>query len=295
MEFRWFRDNEPIEGADKATYQITDADRGHLISVGVLQTVNDPDANNVLIIMAVGEVPEAGTIQLVLDAGNGTPEFGEPKLEEQEKAILEIAEASGIEDAETRQLEGEDAELRVVIANADKTVSEEDKKRVQAALKDKADNAKDLLYLDIAVYVKVGETETQVTDLGKHPLTLTVTAPERFKAPDNVIRTFHIVRVHDDKAAILTSSGQLQIPFSSALFSTYGLGASDEAVPTVTPTIAPTPTPTPAPTAAPTATPKPTSVKTGDDSNMPLWIGLLIALAAGMIAFNVSRRKKRKN
>ena len=36
------------------------------------------------------------------------------------------------------------------------------------------------------------------------------------------------------------------------------------------------------------------SVKTGDDSNMPLWITLLVLLILGMIGFNVYRIRKNK-
>ena len=101
--------------------------------------------------------------------------------------------------------------------------------------------------------------------------------------------THEFPAVYDNSAEILASSRKMTIPFSSGLFSTYGLGQTDEAVPTATPTATPSATPT----TAPTATPKPTSVKTSDDSNMPLWIGMLCALVIGFIGFNVYRRKKR--
>ena len=230
---------------------------------------------------------EVGTISAALEAGEGVPSLTMDELQAEE--LLKIA-LTGVKEAEERQQEGEDILLTVRITNIDQTVSEADKKLVQDTLKKKAADARDLLYLDISVYLKIGEDEEiRLTNLGSLTIGLTLTVPDGYKAPENVIRTYHLVRVHDNSAEILASSRKMTIPFSSGLFSTYGLGQTDEAVPTATPTATPSATPT----TAPTATPKPTSVKTSDDSNMPLWIGMLCALVIGFIGFNVYRRKKR--
>ena len=215
---------------------------------------------------------DVGTIRAYLDSGEETPAM---KLEKvPEETILKLA---GTEIA-SRQDNGEDLEMIVRIRNIDKTVSAGDKALVTQALTTKAKNAKADQYLDISVFLKIGkDAEIRLTDLGDTPVKLTLTVPEANRAKNGEKRTFYMVRVHQGKAEILTSGAGPELTFTSGLFSTYGLGESDEAIPTATPTVRPT-----------------TSPRTADDSQMALWIAVFALLLVGLIAFNIFRRRSGK-
>ena len=157
-------------------------------------------------------------------------------------------------------------------------ITTEDKALVMQALTTKAKNAKADQYLDISVFLKIGkDAEIRLTDLGDTPVKLTLTVPEANRAKNGEKRTFYMVRVHQGKAEILTSGDGPELTFTSGLFSTYGLGESDEVIPTATPTVKPT-----------------TSPRTADDSQMALWIAVFALLLVGLIAFNIFRRRSGK-
>jgi hypothetical protein len=215
---------------------------------------------------------DVGTIRAYLDSGEETPAM---KLEKvPEETILKLAGA----EIASRQDNGEDLEMIVRIRNIDKTVSAGDKALVTQALTTKAKNAKADQYLDISVFLKIGkDAEIRLTDLGDTPVKLTLTVPEANRAKNGEKRTFYMVRVHQGKAEILTSGAGPELTFTSGLFSTYGLGESDEVIPTATPTVKPT-----------------TSPRTADDSQMALWIAVFALLLVGLIAFNIFRRRSGK-
>ena len=215
---------------------------------------------------------DVGTIRAYLDSGEETPAM---KLEKvPEETILKLAGA----EIASRQDNGEDLEMIVRIRNIDKTVSAGDKALVMQALTTKAKNAKADQYLDISVFLKIGkDAEIRLTDLRDTPVKLTLTVPEANRAKNGEKRTFYMVRVHQGKAEILTSGAGPELTFTSGLFSTYGLGESDEVIPTATPTVKPT-----------------TSPRTADDSQMALWIAVFALLLVGLIAFNIFRRRSGK-
>ncbi len=61
-----------------------------------------------------------------------------------------------------------------------------------------------------------------------------------------------------------------------------------------TPEVTPTPTPTAKPTVTPTATPNSSSPKTGDESNINMWIAIFAASACALTGSLVYRKKKQK-
>lgn len=204
-----------------------------------------------------------GRISTKLILGNNVPKITLKDLTDAE--ILKIAGPK----AAALQKEGAAVTLIIEINNIDSMVSNTDKQLVKAALQKKDKDAAAFLYLDISVYVAVGGADpVKLTDLNGQNLTLTLTIPEKNQnKQSNVTRTFYVVRVHGSKADILAEGTSTSQTFKSSLFSTYAAASSDK---------------------------KNSSVKTSDESNLGLWIGLLALLIIGAVAFNVVRRKKSK-
>jgi len=173
---------------------------------------------------------DAARIDMITD-GDAKDLFTVTKPDDE--TILSIIEEE-IQDVAVKRQEGKGVLLKVTITNKDDTVGAEEKKQILDKLSENAANASVLQYYDITVHAVIMDPEWEnelesvpVTDLGEqNALTITLNVPNKFKADMKTERTFHIIRVHEG-ISILYSSTDVKLPFSSHLFSTYALGATD--------------------------------------------------------------------
>ena len=212
--------------------------------------------------LVIRAVWKEGIISTELILGNGVPVISLKDLTDEE--VLKIAGP----EAAALQKEGAAVTLIIEINDINGTVPAEDKKLVADVLKKKDAEASVLQYLDISVYLVVGGGErVKLTDLNGQDLTLTLVVPEKDRNTKKTItRTFYIVRVHEKKADILSTSTANTQTFRSSLFSTYAVARSD----------------------------KENGAKTSDESHLGLWISLMALLVAGFVIFNITRRRKNR-
>ncbi|MDE7281765.1 MAG: hypothetical protein K2N36_08520 [Ruminiclostridium sp.] len=113
------------------------------------------------------------------------------------------------------------------IDNADKTVSDEEKKAIEDYLAAVQNGSCELgMYINIDLFKTVNGEKTVVTDTNK-PIRITVSVPDALLKDG---RVFGLVRVHDGKAEFLKDldTDPKTITVESDKFSTYAIVYSDE-------------------------------------------------------------------
>ncbi|HIT89825.1 MAG TPA: LPXTG cell wall anchor domain-containing protein [Candidatus Merdenecus merdavium] len=139
-------------------------------------------------------------------------------------------------------------------------------------------------FLNINFAYHENEEETKVSDLYA-PVELLITLPEAYiNQETGMVREFSVVRIHDGKAEVLKDLDQngKTVTISTDKFSTYALMYKDT-VKTTSGNLNPTTNGTG------TQVSTLTSVKTGDQAPILLYIGLLLTGASVIVMF----RKKR--
>lgn len=137
---------------------------------------------------------------------------------------------SMLTDTEKAAVQGGDKlTLTLDVRNVGHLAPDVDQILVENAARGEADNAVVGLYLNIILQKKIGNgSPVNVTDTHGSKISAVITVPDDLKNTDSTItRTFYIIRIHDNVAAILASTTADVIPFESDLFSTYALAYSD--------------------------------------------------------------------
>ena len=127
------------------------------------------------------------------------------------------------------------------------------------------------VYLEITLWVRSGnEAPRQITDTNGKPVTLKIEVPAKIRnAPDGYSRSFSLLTVHNGEAKVVASGSGSSFTQSLTEFSPYAVSYWD------------------------TELPRGASPRTGDNSNLALWLALAAISAAGCIAL-VVKSKKRK-
>ena len=199
---------------------------------------------------------------------------------------------------------GEHVLIYVELFEEDKATADATEKELLAK-KFKEIGAEDIRWFDISVWKKIGnDAAEQVHDI-KTAIEMTIEVPaEHQNAEEGYTRTFYFGRAHDGEAEVIAETNEIKVKFSSDKFSTYALGfkdaenkkeeaeteeegkgesaADDETGPLngETGTL----------TETSNLISGDTNPKTGDESNIPMWIGF--ALAAAVLALAVRRQYK---
>ena len=132
-----------------------------------------------------------------------------------------------LSDEEKDQLNDGNVSIDLNINNADKTVSDEEKKAVEDYLAAMQNGSYEIgLYINIDLFKTVNGEKTAVTDTND-PIRITVSVPETLLKDG---RVFGLVRVHDGKAEFLKDldTDPETITIESDKFSTYAVVYSDE-------------------------------------------------------------------
>jgi hypothetical protein len=129
---------------------------------------------------------------------------------------------------QTAALENGESIVLIIRVEPKDNPSSEEQTLIRNALAEK--NAKPLQYMDISVYLQVGDNEpVPITSKLNAKIKLILSVSKDNQAPDKAKRTYYIARIHDSKAKVITNgTTENNVPFESDLFSTYALGASDE-------------------------------------------------------------------
>ena len=211
----------------------------------------------------------------------------------------EVRNAVLTEDDKKAIAEGKDVSIWVEVKDQSTTVSDSDKTTIDKALT--SDDWKVGTYLDICLWKTIeGTTSTTVSEIANGSLQISFTIPEDLQKSG---RTYQIVRIHNGVADILdaTVDENYELTFATDRFSTYALAYtdSDSAAKNVTTTnnkINTTPSSTTQTTTTSSTTTTPSqagtaSPKTGDTSNMALYLVILMLGVAGIVVV-VFRRKR---
>ena len=132
-----------------------------------------------------------------------------------------------LSDEEKDQLNDGNVSIDLNINNADKTVSDEEKKAVEDYLAAMQNGSYEIgLYINIDLFKTVNGEKTAVTDTND-PIRITVSVPKTLLKDG---RVFGLVRVHDGKAEFLKDldTDPETITIESDKFSTYAVVYSDE-------------------------------------------------------------------
>jgi cellobiose-specific phosphotransferase system component IIB len=179
----------------------------------------------------------------------------------EEKALIETGATSSIQ-------------LSVAAVDA-ATLSPQVKHQMQQAAGDKLEIG---VFLQIDLTKMVGDKITEVARTNA-PIRVTITIPEALRGK----AAYSVLRLHDGVVTVLKDldNDPNTVTFETDAFSDYAL-AYQEAAAT---------TPTPAPTVKPSASNTP---KTGDSLWLPVLLGAMLTLAAGITLWAVRRPKHSK-
>ena len=187
---------------------------------------------------------------------------------------------------------GKDLSVWVEMKDQTSTVSDTDKTAVTAKL---PTNYVIGSYLDINLWKQVeGSTASKVTETANGKVKIAFTIPTGLQKSG---RIYKLIRLHDSEAAVLdtTVDANYALTFETDRFSTYALvyadAASEEETTTTTSTTTTTTDTTATSSTAATDTVA-TSPKTGDTTNMALYLVMLMIGATGIAG--VAFRRKRQ-
>ena len=154
------------------------------------------------------------------------------------------------------------------------------------------------MYLDINLFKKVGNNDATKVSETNGKIKASIVIPKKLRKSG---RTFEIIRVHNGKAATITGTYTKKthvFTFETDKFSTYAIAYKDAASSTdsettdssSTATTTSTTTTTTASTGSIATTA--TAPKTGDGSDMRVWLMFVIVSFAGLGVYAVSRKKR---
>lgn len=172
------------------------------------------------------------TTMVVKEPGDMDSSFEQDKDAAATEVDMDAVNDAVLTDADREAIDnGKDVAVKVNVANADKTVSQDEKDAIDKALKEKADKNAEIKvgqYLDITIEKTVDGNKDEVSQTNK-AIQFKVTIPESFKnVGEDVTRTYYIVRLHNGKAEIIDSEvADGVITFESDQFSKYAIGYAD--------------------------------------------------------------------
>ena len=207
-----------------------------------------------------------------------------PKTEIEADFTVEAAEALLDADEINAVKGGKNALVYLLLSEADRTVTAEEKQKIETLAASIAKDVNIGLYLDLALYKKVGdEAPSKITQTGNQTVTIDITLPESLKSKTaDVERTYYIIYVHDGVAKQITPQYKDGVlTFEASEFSVYTIAYKDtmkssggEATPTPAPGGETTPTPAPGgevtPTPAPGGEVTPTPAPGGETTPTPV-------------------------
>ena len=235
----------------------------------------------------------SGKVTITTDKQTGNFEAGGLKntADELKNSVLTDADKKAVE-------AGKNVSVWVEMKDQTSTVSDSDKK----AVADKLPTSYSVgTYLDINLWKQItGDEPSEITETESGNVKIGFTIPENLQKSG---RTYKIIRIHDGQATILdaTVDENYELTFETDRFSTYALVYTDSAAATGSDAKAGTTNASDtkanatagsdakASTAASTTTASP---KTGDASNVALYLVILVAGIAGCAGVAFKRRKE---
>ena len=195
--------------------------------------------------------------------------------------------ASNLQDIAPLLAAGEDLTKNIKIwlecTKIDETkVPEQDRKVLIAAVDELG--ATVYMWIDLSLFMQVESRKIKQISETPVDISFSIRIPDELKKEG---RTFYLIRVHNgEKKVLATTTGDV-LEGKTNLFSTYLIAYKDTPTPSSTPTTEPTATPSP----TPRPTPKPVP-KTGDNGNPALWLGIMAAGMAFLVAMIMTDRKR---
>ena len=196
-----------------------------------------------------------------------TDSSGNAAAVEIETPIQDLMDAVPLTQEELQQVAlGEDVKFWMVSVDGSSAISAEDK-----TLVDKARSGDIVgMYLDIDLFKQIGDNNpVQVTSLDeKIAVTLDVPA-SLINSNNKKIRTYYVIRVHNGATTVINptfDAANRTLTFKTDRFSTYAISYVD--------------------------TTKPDIVKTGDESQMGLWMSIFAFSTTAMAVLLVLNKKK---
>ncbi len=233
---------------------------------------------------------QPGDITFEVETDGSAPQTTIQNSEQEMIAMLADAEELAAIEA------GDSLKIWVEITDASATISEASKQLIRSAASDYQVGA----YIDISLFKKLATADkaTRITGTNKL-ITVSVTIPENLRSDDpKVKRTYAVVRVHDGVAEILpTTQNGNTLTFTTDKFSDYAIMYKDENVSddnggdnnsgnNNSGSNNNGSTGTTSTTASP---------QTGDETNIMLWVLLMMLGLSGMVGAGIYRRKSSKN
>ena len=121
----------------------------------------------------------------------------------------------------------DDLALKLEVSNIDETVSEEEKEIAESYVAAMGEDVRIAMYTDMSLFLVGGGHRLQVTDLGRKALTVSMTVPDRFRAPAGFTRHFIVIQIHGGTAAEVGRYTSMRVPVKASRFSTYILAYYD--------------------------------------------------------------------
>ncbi|MCR5597937.1 MAG: hypothetical protein K6G19_07175 [Lachnospiraceae bacterium] len=121
---------------------------------------------------------------LIVESADGAPACEAGGLTSDD--ILAIAEAEDFAGGGA-----DDLALKLEVSNIDETVSEEEKEIAESYVAAMGEDVRIAMYTDMSLFLVGGGHRLQVTDLGRKALTVSMTVPDRFRAPVGFTRHFY--------------------------------------------------------------------------------------------------------
>lgn len=163
---------------------------------------------------------------------------------------------------------GEDVKFFLDVKDVSTTVSVSDKKKAEEKLDE---NKKLGMFLDINLFKQIGSDEAVKVPNTNGKIKVTFKVPENLlNKNNNITRTYQIIRIHNNVATYIDAVYNPldnTVTFETDKFSTYALAYSDTANKALP--------------------------QTGDNSNLPLWITLLLASGAAIALLALTAKKRR--
>jgi hypothetical protein len=163
---------------------------------------------------------ESASGLLIVEPADGAPECEAGGLSSED--IDAIAEAEDFGGAGAP-----DFALKLVVKNIDETVSAAEKEIAENYVAAMGEDVRIAMYTDMSLFLVGGGQSRRVTDLGRKALTVSMTVPDRFRAPAGFTRHFIVIQIHDGTAAEAGRSTSMRVPVKASRFSTYILAYYD--------------------------------------------------------------------
>ena len=166
---------------------------------------------------------QPGKISTLLICGKDVPEITVNNLNEA------FVKSTAGQNALDRVAKGENLVFTVEVNRIDNSVTEAEIKLADDTLKQAKSDAEAAMYLDISVYIKIGEDQrVKLTDLEGNKLVFSMTVPASMAGDGSRNRTYYVVMIHSGSAGIIAANSGQSLSFESDRFSTYVLGYADE-------------------------------------------------------------------